>query len=66
MKLQTLIDRLEKAKTKYICKHGTEPSIYSCDEDGILLCSKVEKPMSELRIAKRPYLKIKTGLEKLL
>lgn len=67
MNLQKLINKLEKIRNSYLKKHGVEPEIFSVDsEEGFLLCSKVEKPSSGLRVAERPYATVKTGLEKLL
>ena len=66
MKLNKLIEKLTRIKNEYVEKYGTEPSIFSCDSDGILLCSKVERPERGVRRAKRPYLTRKTGLENFL
>ena len=50
----------------YVSKHGVEPQIFSFSEDGIMLCSKVERPALGLRSAKKPYITKKIGLENYL
>lgn len=62
MKLKTLIDKLEKARQKYVEKHGTEPVIQDLDYEGLHLCKKVNKAPG-IKVFKAPYLTIKTGLE---
>ena len=62
MKLQTLINDLEKAKAKYIKKYGIEPVIWSWDADGIELCAK-RKVISRGTIqAVRPAMLVKISL----
>ena len=66
MKLNKLIEKLTRIKNEYVEKYGTEPEIFSFDDEGILLCSKIEKPEPCTRRAKKPYLTRKTGIENFL
>ena len=66
MKLIKLIEKLTSIKNEYLDKCGTEPEIFSFDDEGIHLCSKVERPERGVRRAKKPYLTRKTGLENFL
>lgn len=55
MKLEKLIQQLQKLNDEYKAIHGIDPHIWSLDEDGIMLCSKIKKSLGK-RLAKKPYL----------
>lgn len=64
MEITKLIKKLQDVADKYHAEHGKYPEIFSVDEDeGTTLCFKIEKNGC-LRTAKKPYLKVRTGLER--
>lgn len=63
MKVSSLIDKLNKARNRYLKKYGCEPNIFEYDrDDGFLFCSKIEKPTPGIRRAKKPYLRVKINM----
>ncbi len=52
-----------KLNNEYAKKHSVSPSIVSWDDDGIMLCKKIKK-LDYGKRAEFPYLKRKTGIEK--
>jgi hypothetical protein len=66
LKLSVLISKLQKIEEKFKDTHELSPEVFSLDSDeGLLLCAKVKKD-GGLRSAEKPYMRVKTGLEKLI
>jgi len=57
-KLEVLIKKLEKARSSYVKKHGTEPVVWAWDEEGLQLCARREHKGGLTR-AKKPYMNFK-------
>lgn len=68
MKISKLVEKLNRVLVEYKNKYPEvkNPEIFSFDEDeGILICASVKKTRG-IRTAKKPYLKRKLGIERLL